>query len=82
MMAKIVSEVQGKPGISVPYFKWLGKAGGPARNTLMLKILLGLQTQGYDIEVIAFHEDLSKSKGTKNMLAQVKKADIPWTHYQ
>ena len=46
-----------------------GKSAGPIRNQQML-----------DMEkpdfVIAFHEDLEKSKGTKDMLSRAKRAGI------
>lgn len=72
----IATEEFSFPVITVPYFKHLGKAGGPARNTLMLKVLLGLASQGYEIHVEAFHSDISKSKGTKNMCQQAHKAGL------
>jgi hypothetical protein len=46
-----------------------GKAAGPIRNTQML-------TEGNPDMVAAFHNDISKSKGTKNMIVQAKKAGI------
>lgn len=47
-----------------------GRAAGPIRNRQMLK-------EGKPDVVIAFHEDLSKSKGTKDMVNAAKKAGIP-----
>ncbi len=52
-----------------PYIGSLGKAGGPIRNQQMLD-------SGIDL-VIAFHSNLSKSKGTKDMLARARKANVP-----
>ena len=46
-----------------------GKAAGPIRNTEMLKA-------GAD-GILAFHDDLSKSKGTKNMVEQALNAGLP-----
>lgn len=47
-----------------------GKAAGPIRNARMLNLgAIGL--------VIAVHEDISKSKGTKNCLKQAKNLGIP-----
>lgn len=47
-----------------------GKAAGPIRNQQMLD-------QGRPDLVIAFHADLSKSKGTADMVRRAKKAGIP-----
>jgi hypothetical protein len=47
-----------------------GKAAGPIRNQTMLDV------DTPDL-VIAFHSDLSKSKGTKDMCARAKKAGVP-----
>lgn len=75
-IAGAVAIARGMPYAEVPYFKGLGKAGGPARNRVMLDILLGLRSQGYEICVEAFHEDLTKSKGTKDMIKQAEKAGV------
>lgn len=47
-----------------------GKAAGPRRNAKML-------SEGKPDGVVAFHYDLSKSKGTKNMIEQAMKAGVP-----
>ena len=55
--------------------KWKlhGKAAGPIRNTQM-------RVEGKANGVVAFHPDLSKSKGTKNMVEQSLNAGLPvWT---
>lgn len=58
-----------------------GKAAGPQRNRAMLRILRELKDYGYDVEVLAFHEDLAGSKGTKNMVNEAVKDFIPvWVH--
>lgn len=46
-----------------------GKAAGPIRNQQMLE-------ENPDL-VIAFHNDLNSSKGTKDMINRAKKAGIP-----
>jgi YspA, cpYpsA-related SLOG family len=46
------------------------KAAGPQRNTQML-------VEGKPDLVIGFHKHIFKSKGTKNMLEQVAKTEIP-----
>ncbi len=48
-----------------------GKRAGPIRNQQMLDL-------GKPDFVIAFHEDLGSSKGTKDMLFRVQKAGIPF----
>lgn len=47
----------------------LGKRAGPLRNQAMLD-------SGADL-VLAFHKDLSQSKGTKHMIEIARKNDIP-----
>jgi hypothetical protein len=49
------------------------RAAGPIRNTEMLEEKPDL--------VLAFHDDLSNSKGTKNMVNQAVKAGIPVIHH-
>jgi len=46
-----------------------GKSAGMVRNTQMLK-------EGKPDLVLAFHDDIENSKGTKNMVAQARKAGI------
>jgi putative aminopeptidase FrvX len=50
-------------------WKKYGRAAGPIRNTQMLK-------EGQPEMVVAFHDDITTSKGTKNMVEQAKKAGI------
>jgi SLOG family YspA-like protein len=47
-----------------------GKAAGPIRNQQML-------TEGKPNLVLAFHDDLECSKGTKDMVNRAKRAGIP-----
>lgn len=47
-----------------------GKAAGPIRNKRMLY-------EGKPDVVWAFHDDLYKSRGTSDMIARAKKADVP-----
>jgi hypothetical protein len=49
------------------------KAAGPIRNTQMLQ-------ENPDL-VLAFHDDLSTSKGTKNMVNQAVRSGIPVIHH-
>ena len=48
-----------------------GNAAGPIRNKQMLD-------EGKPDIVIAFHENISQSKGTKNMLKQADKMKLPF----
>lgn len=47
-----------------------GKAAGPIRNAQMLKV-------GRPDVVFAFHDALAESKGTKDMVARARAADVP-----
>jgi len=47
-----------------------GRAAGPLRNQQMLD-------EGNPSMVIAFHNDITNSKGTKDMVARAEKAGIP-----
>ena len=48
-----------------------GKAAGPMRNQQMLD-------EGKPDLVLAFHEHLEKSKGTKDMIRRAEKAGVPF----
>src|ERR1017187_7880912 len=50
------------------------KAAGPIRNQQML-------TEGKPDLVLAFHNDITKSKGTRDMLKRCIKAGIPFALY-
>ncbi len=73
----IAAEEARKLGADVLEFKadWktYGKAAGPIRNQQMID-------EGQPEFALAFHPDLTKSKGTKNMLALLRKAKIPYQH--
>jgi hypothetical protein len=70
---KIAEEMAIKLGYSVKAFPadWgkHGKAAGPIRNSQMLKEKLEF--------VIAFHDDIDDSRGTKDMIKQSLKMRIP-----
>lgn len=69
----IAGDVAKSHGVRVMEFpadwKAHGLSAGPIRNGQML-------TEGKPDLVIAFHENLRASKGTKNMLAQAKEAGV------
>ena len=52
------------------YWESYGAAAGPIRNGEMLK-------QGKPELVVAFHDNLENSKGTKDMIRQAKRAGVP-----
>lgn len=55
-----------------------GKAAGPKRNQEMLDELVALRDlDGYEIGVLAFHEDLEHSKGTGDMVRRARAAGVP-----
>jgi hypothetical protein len=62
-------------GMSVKVFKadWskYGKSAGPKRNQQMLD-------EGIPDLVIAFHNDIDNSKGTKDMITRAKLANVPY----
>lgn len=69
LLAKSVARDNNMRVLSYPAnWRAYGKAAGPIRNKLMLE-------QEPDM-VIAFHNDIDKSKGTLNMLRQARKKDI------
>ena len=67
LLARAAAEELGLPCIQKDAeWKVYGKAAGPIRNRLMLK-------EDPDL-VLAFHENISESKGTKNMIKQARAA--------
>jgi hypothetical protein len=67
---RLASECAKELGIPVMEFpanwKKYGRAAGPIRNRQMLD-------EGKPEVVLAFHDDITKSKGTKNMVEQARK---------
>src|SRR5437016_3342736 len=49
------------------------KAAGPIRNHKMLELLMSFKDKKL---VLAFHPNLEKSKGTKDMVSRAKKAGL------
>lgn len=71
-IAARVARKLGLEVITVPAdWRRLGRAAGPIRNKKMLDLKPD--------EVWAFHNDITKSKGTKDMLAQAANAKVPST---
>lgn len=48
-----------------------GRAAGPIRNQQMLD-------EGLPDMVIAFHDDIASSKGTKDMISRAEKNSVPY----
>jgi len=65
-------------GVPIRHFRpeWdkYGRAAGPVRNRQMLM-------EGRPDLVLAFHDNLEESKGTKDMVRQAQKAGIEVWHY-
>ncbi len=58
-----------------------GRREGPRRNRVMLKVLTALQMQGYRAGVLAFHDRIEESKGTKDCVAQADLLGLTVAHY-
>ena len=71
---KIADKAAKEHGLMVKTFsaKWekYGNAAGPIRNRRMI-------LEGKPDRVVAFHDDLSKSRGTADMLKQARKRRVP-----
>jgi hypothetical protein len=61
---------QSEPWVFKAEWSLYGRAAGPIRNQRMLD-------EGKPDLVVAFHNDLPKSKGTKDMVKRAQKADVP-----
>lgn len=73
----IADEIATEFGFQIERFpaNWnFGPRGGPIRNRQML-------TVGKPDLVIAFHKNIAKSKGTKNMLLQATLSGVPTKLY-
>lgn len=65
------AKLRGIPVVEYPAnWKQHGRAAGPIRNRLML-------SDGRPDLVLAFHSDIDRSKGTKDMLIQARRAGVP-----
>lgn len=62
--------------IRVPYWKRYHRAGGPIRNQAMVEIAQGLQKVGHRVVVLAFHDNIAESKGTKDMVKRCKRRGL------
>lgn len=70
-MARQWAERARVPVLSFPAdWQTHGKAAGPIRNGRML-------AEGMPTLVLAFHDDIEASKGTKDMVARARRANVP-----
>lgn len=62
-------------------WRFYGKRAGPIRNQWMLDVLQALVNAhpAAVADVHAFHDHISSSKGTADMLARARKAGVPYT---
>lgn len=72
-IAKTKGEAMGIP-VDTKYAHWglHGDSAGPRRNLEMLNAILGQRAL-----VLAFHDDLNNSKGTKDMVKKARAARVP-----
>lgn len=54
-----------------------GKGAGPVRNGQMLAYLLQARDLGHTVGVLAFHDDLDSSRGTRSMVTIAQAAGVP-----
>jgi hypothetical protein len=54
-----------------------GRGAGPVRNGQMLAYLLQARDLGHDVGVLAFHDDLERSRGTRSMVTMAEGAGVP-----
>lgn len=62
-----------------------GRAAGPIRNLEMIKLAKEYQDKNIPVIVLAFHDDLSKSKGTKHCVESCIKKGLKvelYGHYK
>lgn len=57
-------------------WKMFGNSAGPMRNKQMIQRGLHWKASGANAEVVAFHDEWEKSKGTRDCVEQAKNADL------
>ncbi len=71
LLAREAAESLAIPIMAFPAnWKYMHKSAGPVRNSTMLNL-------GKPDRALAFHDCIDTSKGTRNMLDQLKKANVP-----
>ena len=69
-MAEEWAKLRGTPALVIEADWSLGRKAGPIRNAQML-------TMGQPHLVVAFHDDLEQSRGTKDMVRKAERAGVP-----
>lgn len=59
--------------VPIEYAGWLGKAGGHARNAVMVELARGMYELGHTVNVYAF----GGNRGTQNCIDAALKAGLP-----
>lgn len=54
-------------------WKKFGRSAGPIRNTAMVKEALEYKNKDIEVKVLAFHDNIETSKGTKSCITIAKK---------
>jgi hypothetical protein len=67
-LSDTVAQERGFIRILVPYVRTLGASGGPVRNRAMVDIACALMSVGHSLNVIFFHDNITRSRGTKDCL--------------
>lgn len=79
MASRIIYTAGGKVKAYPANWSYYRRSAGPIRNTVMLN-------ENSDIKIVlAFHDDIEHSKGTKDMVMKARKANIPvfvYSHYE
>lgn len=63
--------------VYTPEWKKYNKFAGIKRNMEMVDRLVSLRDSGSECIVLAFHEDINSSKGTKHCIEYAKKYSLP-----
>lgn len=64
--------------VTIPYYGPAGRAGGPARNRVMVEIVAGLAKDGYEAIMLAFHHGGKGggSAGTNDCIRQAVRTGV------
>jgi hypothetical protein len=86
-VVKVAGKVGGKLGFSTRVrpaeWKRYGRGAGPIRNKEMCLEALRNKEKGIKTYVLAFHDNIEKSKGTKHCMEYAKKLGLEvilWSH--
>lgn len=73
MAGNIASKLKFTVEVSPAEWAKYGRAAGPVRNKMMVKKALECKQRGIPVTVLAFHDALEKSRGTKHCAAEARK---------